>query len=331
MNRGFSVLITGGTGFIGQHLVSRLIEDQVQINLLVRNIDKYQGAKEKVNLFEGDLFNKEILKKAVNGVNIVFHLASKTHDFSNNNDNEYFKINVEGTRNLLNVCANSSIRHFIYFSSVKAMTEESLDSLDENYNPNPTTIYGKTKLEAEKFVKEYGNKNGFKTTILRLPMVYGPGNKGNIYKMIEAIDKGKFIMIGNGENKRSMVYVENVIDAALTIVKNQKEIHEIYIVTDQLNYTVIDLYKTIASTLKKKIRKFYIPIYFAKKLAYLGDISNKILKKHMPLNSHMLAKLVDASIFSSNKIQNIGYNPRFNLYNTINETIAWYKNSQKFS
>ncbi len=246
------VLITGASGFIGQHFVQSIEGCGLKVNALVRNRNKLTIAN-NANIFEGDIFNDEVLKRAVCSVEAVFHLVAKSHDFSNtNNTKDYFKINVEGTRNLLNACIHSNVKHFIYFSSVKTMAEESEEVLDEACVPTPTTPYGQSKLTAESLVIDYGNKYRFKTTILRLPLVYGPGNKGNVYKMIEAIDNRRFVMIGRGLNKRSMVYVGNVADAAIAVIGRKITDKNVYLITDGVDYTVRELYKIIADGLGKK-------------------------------------------------------------------------------
>ena len=153
-----SVLVTGSTGFIGQKLICRLEENGLQVNALVRDGRKLRTT-DSINIFEGDILDDEVLKKACNEVDVVFHLVAKTHDLSSiDNTKEYFRINVEGTRNLLNACAGTKIKHFVFFSSVKAMVENSEDILDETHNPNPTTPYGESKLVAENLVLEYGKE-----------------------------------------------------------------------------------------------------------------------------------------------------------------------------
>ena len=325
MTNNCNVLVTGANGFIGQHLIKKLKSLDVNVSVLVR--DRNKLGFDDVNIFEGDIFNNEILRYAVERADIVFHLVSKTHDFScsHNSIDDYFKINVEGTRNLLNACIGSNVKHFVYFSSVKAMAEDSKDVLDESFPPNPTTVYGKSKLAAEKIVAEYGERHGFKTTALRLPLVYGPGNKGNIYRMIKAIDRGLFIIIGNGENRRSMVYVENVVDAALAVVDRQEATNEVYIVTDGMDYTVKDLYETIVKELRRKPMPFCMPMNLAKIVSWLGDVAGNFVKKPLPFNSNVLNKLTASYVLSSGKIQkNLGFSPRYNLYNKIDETINWY-------
>lgn len=321
-----NTLVTGANGFIGQHLVQKLQKQGYNVNALVRNRENF-SITSNINIFEGDIFNRNILKKSVDEVDVVFHLVAKTHDLSGiDNTKDYFRINVEGTRNLLDACSGFKIKHFIYLSSVKTMAEESKHTLDETYDCTPTTPYGESKLVAESLVADYGNKHGFKTTSLRLPLVYGPGNKGNVYKMIVAIDNGKFIMMGKGENRRSMVYVGNVVDAGIAVIDRKVADTKIYLITDGIDYSVSDLYKLIAKGLGKKPLPFYVPMGIAKLLAITGDIGSKIVRMPLPFGSDILGKLTDSLTFSSRRIQEeIGFIPQYNIYNAMDDTIRWYK------
>lgn len=333
-NEVINALVVGARGFIGRYLVSKLIEKGGCVTVLVRSIQNVpSGWISAVKIWKGDITEKASIAGICknNNIEVVFHLAAKVHDLSEIDDTsgEHFAINVEGTRNLLNECSTSCLKHFIYFSSVKAMAEESSETLDETFLSNPTTPYGESKLTAEKLVVEYGKKHGFKTTSLRLPLVYGPGNKGNIYKMVEAVDKGRFVMVGRGKNKRSMVFVGNVIDAALFVVGRSVTDGKIYIVTDGIDYTMKELYETIAKRLGKRPLPFYLPMCIAKKLAWAGDIGRNILKSSLPFDSGVLKRLTEPFTFSSFRIyKDVGFKPKYNLYNTIDETIKWYKSSR---
>src|SRR3990170_4204130 len=323
------VLVVGARSFIGQHLIRKLIANGDHVTGLVRNRpDKAEKWMKNVKIVSGDITEKRSLAGICKDIEIVYHLAAKVHDFSTEDQTaeEHFAVNVQGTRNILDECANSGIRHFVYFSSVKAMAEESADRLDETSAPSPATPYGKSKLAAEKLVAEYGKKYGFKTTSLRLPLVYGPGNKGNIYRMIEAVDRGRFIMIGRGENKRSMVYADNVTDAALAVTDSPGVDDKVFIVTDGIDYTVRELYEIISKGLSKRPFPFYIPMSIAKGFALVGDAAGAIVRKPLPFNAEVLEKLTNTFTFSSMKIQKeIGFKPKYNLHNTIDETVGWYQ------
>jgi nucleoside-diphosphate-sugar epimerase len=321
------VLVTGASGFIGQHLVNKLEWNGFKVNTLVRSSRNY-NVSANTSIFEGDILDADVLGKAVDDVEIVFHLVAKTHDLLNiDNAKDYYKINVEGTRILLNACSHSNIKHFIFISSVKAMAEESGDALDESYVPLPTTPYGESKLMAENLVINYGNSYCFKTTVLRLPLVYGPGNKGNIFKMIEAIDNRRFVMIGRGFNKRSMVNVGNVVDMAMAVIDQEIADKKVYLITDGLDYTVRYLYEIISKRLGKKALPFYVPMGIAKMVAIAGDTVGKVRGKPLPFNFDVLRKLSASLTFSSRRIQkDLGLKPRYNFRNTIDETIKCYRN-----
>ena len=324
-----NILVVGATSFIGQHLVKELLKQKDQVSIFIRTLYKFPTEWEKiVKVHVGDITKKETIKGIFEGIDFVFHLAAKVHDFSKvaGMDKEHFDVNLEGTLNLLEECKNSKIKHFVYFSSVKAMGEGRAEPFNELSSPKPETPYGESKLMAEALVLDSGKKYGFKTTSLRLPLVYGPGNKGNIYKMISATDKGYFFMMGKGESKRSMVYVGNVVDAALSIAGKENADHKVYVITDGIDYSIKQLYTTIAQSLGKNPASFYLPLTLAKPMAKLGDLAGHLIGKKLPFNSEALFRLTQSFTVSSNLIQSeIGFKPKYNLYNTINKTIEWYR------
>ena len=321
--------MVGARSFIGQHLIRKLIDNGDHVTGLFRKRpDKAEKWMKDVKVASGDITEKSSIAGICKEIEIVYHLAAKVHDFSNkgNTADEHFAVNVSGTKNILDECIHSGIKHFVYFSSVKAMAEERGNNLDETFSPSPETPYGQSKLEAEKIVEDYGGKYKFKTTSLRLPLVYGPGNKGNIYRMIEAVDRGRFVMIGRGANRRSMVYVENVVDTAMSVVNNSRADSSVYIVTDGIDYSLKELYDMIAKGLGKRPRSFFIPMGLARGFAVMGSIAGRIIGKQVPFNLNILEKLTGTYTFSSLKIQReLGFKPLYNLYNTISDTINWYK------
>jgi UDP-glucose 4-epimerase len=326
------VLVTGATGFIGAHLVQALTEMGVAVNALVRNArHERRIPADGVNLIEGDILDPGRVVDAVRDVDAVFHLASKTHDFSDPAAiaDDYYRINVVGTRNLVEACRRQSINRLVYFSSVKVMTEAADHRIDERFCPRPTTVYGKTKLEAERIVGEHVREHPICcASILRLPLVYGPGNKGNMLAMIRAIDRGRFLLIGDGSNRRSMVYVGNVVDAALSVVIGDRPGCRVYLVTDGVDYTLKEIYEILAMELGRNPRSISIPLTLAKIAAKVGDIGCKLSGRQMPFNTDMLEKLTGSLAFSSELIcRDTGFLPRVRLGDAASETIRWYRRS----
>ena len=326
-----NVLVTGGNSFIGIHLVNELIRINASITVLVRSIatvpKEWIG---RVKIVEGNITNNNSILNIGNNLDTVFHLAAYVHKIpkSSTEKRYVYAVNVDGTRNLLDSIPNS-IKHIVFFSSVSVYGKDAGKNLDEFTATDPVTPYGQSKLEAENIIKRWGQEKNVNTISLRLPLVYGYGNKGNFDKLIRAINKNLFIIIGNGSSKRSMVYVGNVVDAALAVVHRKEVNCKVYIVTDGVDYTVKDMFKLITKGLGKKPSPFYAPIGIAKILAIIGDIGSKMIRKPLPFDSDVLRKLSSSLTFSSRRIQeDIGFKPKYNLYNTIDETIKWYKNRE---
>lgn len=322
-------LVTGANGFIGLHLIERLLKEGhtvTALDMAFQNLpSEWSGSVKKLRV---NITEKNAIIGVFKDVDIVIHLASKVHDLSidGRSDAEYFKINVNGTANLLNECKNSNVQHFVFMSSVKAMADDVAEGLNEQHAPNPTTPYGRSKLEAEYRIADHGSAHGLKTTSIRLPVVYGPGNKGNIYRMMAAIDKHRFMMIGRGNNKRSMVFVGNVIDALMKASVREAGGNKLYIVTDEIDYAVRELYNVIAKALGRRPFPFAIPMLAAKTFAKAGDFGEKILHRSLPFNSSALAKLTSSFTFSSLKVQKeLCFRSRYDLHNTINNLVNWYR------
>lgn len=327
------ILVTGATGFIGTHLVNKLIEKGADISIFVRDqkkIDKEWVKKTKV--FEGDITNKDSLSLISKDIDVVFHLvAVNVHKTPRSEEEKkyLYEVNVKGTKNILE-SLGGCLKHFIFLSSISVYDGvESSKELEENSEVKPNNAYGESKLICERLVAEYGKKYGFMTTSLRMPFAYGPGNKGNIFKMIDAISKRRFFLIGRGDNKRSSVYVGNVVDSALSVVGKEIANGKVYIVTDDINYSVKELYMIISKSLGRKPIPFHLPLGIAKIFAKVGDSVEKFFPGLFPLNSEILRKLTCTFCFSSNKIkEEIGFSPKYDFYNTISETISWCKKTR---
>jgi UDP-glucose 4-epimerase len=325
MNR---VLVTGATGFIGTHLIGALRRAGASVAALDLDVSKAGTPADGVDWIQGDIFDAARLASAARGADTVIHLVAKTHDFSEGEDreDEYRRINVAGTRNLLEACDLEAVRHVVYFSSVKAMTEEAGGILDESFPPQPATAYGRTKLEAEEALRQFGLEHGVRTTTLRLPMVYGPGNKGNVYRMIEAVDRGRFAVIGRGGNRRSMVYVENVVEATLAVAGRLDLAGDTYIVTDGTDYSVRELYEAIARSLGRRPLPFGLPLFAATLLARMGDAGGLLTGRTLPFNTGALSKLTGELRISSERLRrDAGFVPRHRLAEAIGKTIRWYR------
>lgn len=324
-------LVTGAGGFIGRHLVERLLHDGHAVRALVREAGRPGEWPANVEVVSGDAREPQAMKAAAAGCETIFHLAGKAHALTEVQGEEeaYRAVNTDGTRYVLEGAAAGGARRFVLFSSVKAMGEGGDRCLDETFDGPPETPYGRSKLEAERLVWEIGRRAGLHVACLRFPLVYGPGNKGNMYKMIAAIDRGMFPPLPEPGNCRSMVHVVDVVRAALLAADQAPANGQCYIVTDGRGYSTRELYELICWALGKRIPGWQVPLWVLKALGQGGDAIGRIRGKRFVFDSDALEKLIGSAWYSSERIaRELGYRPSISFENALPELIAWYRKGQ---
>ncbi len=232
--------VTGATGFIGKRLIRRLLKDSFSVTALSRSS---QHLSKDVQIIVGDLHDKDSLRKFVNTVDVVVHLAARQVP----PDEALFESNVTGTNNLISCLFNSPVKHLVYLSTAAVYGEQEDKVLSERDMCYPSTPYGLTKFLGETVCQYWKTKTNQTLTILRPFNVYGEGStKGVVYNMIQNIKQNKSITIyGDGKQTRDFLYVEDVVDAIVTAL--QKEKNGIYNVGSGVNVSLLDL----AASLKK--------------------------------------------------------------------------------
>lgn len=304
------------------------MRDGFVVRALVRDGLRRLDWRQDVEIAEGDVQDAPAMEAATAGVDTVFHLAGKVHALSEVQGDEavYYSITVEGTRNVLEGAVASRARQFIFFSSVKTMGEEAPECLDEFSEARPVTAYGRSKLSAEQLVLDYGKRTGLQVVCLRLPLVYGPGNKGNLFRMISAIDRRLFPALPDLGNRRSMVHVSNVVDAAILAAINPAANGQCYIVTDARAYSTRELYEMICQGLGKRVPRWHIPVGALKALGRMGDAIGQIRGRRFLFDSDALEKLIGSAWYSSDKISyELGYRPSITFEDALPEIIDWYR------
>lgn len=322
------VLVTGAAGFIGRHLVERLVREGHAVRALIHAGPPPIACPKHVEMIIGDVRDAGAMKAAAAGCEMVFHLAGKAHALSELDADEadYRSVNVEGTRHALDAAVAGGAKCFVFFSSVKAMGEEAPDCRDESSTPTPLTAYGRSKLAAEKLVFEYGRRSNLGVTCLRLPLVYGVGNKGHLFRMIAAIDRGLFPPLPPVQNRRSLAHVSNVVEAAMLASEMPAARGRCYIVTDERPYSIRELYELICRALGKPIPRWSVPMGVLTAAARAGDLAGRIFRRRMPFDSDALAKLTGSAWYRSDLIaRELGYRPLVTFEGALPELIAWYR------
>lgn len=294
------IVITGASGFIGRALAKRLISEGHTVTGLMRH--PAEGPWQETVIC--DLSRESPSPRRFEGIDRVYHLVSKAHALAERpgETGGYHAVIVEGTQRLIDVCITAGVPRLIYMSSVKAMGEGqglfpgSLSPLDESMPCQPATPYGRAKREAEQRVEI---AEPLQRVILRPTLVYGPGQKGNLERMIQAISQGRFPPFPEVNNRRSMVHVETVIDACLAAGENPAANGKAYILADNEAWSTRQLYETIASALGRTPARWSIPLPWLNALARCGDGLGRITRRRWPFDSDTLEKLLGSAWYSN--------------------------------
>ena len=220
----------------------------------------------------------------------------------------------------------SGVNRIVFASSVKVFGEETIGCVDETQVPDPKTAYGRSKWLAEQLVSEYAVRYGLTAVSLRLPMVYGPTKKGNLYRMIEAIDHGRFPILPRLSAVRSLLHVENFVQAVLLCLRAPRFQQEAYIVTDTAPYCVTDLYDWLRAGLGKALPRWRVPLWMLKSGARCGDVLQAISGSPAPLTTQQLTKLIGCAWYSSTAITHeLGYQAAYSFEKAVPDLIAFYR------
>jgi len=311
------IVITGASGFIGSHLVTALTGADVEVACILEPGEKNPFVG--VQTFAGDICTDRKLFDALSGAKAIVHLAARNHVLRETAINplaEYRRVNVEGTRNVIRAAMKEGVGLFIHLSSVKAMGEGTGEILDETFPCLPSTPYGISKLESEEVIRAEVDGTGMAAVVFRLPMVYGPGNKGNLPKMIRWADRGLPFPLVRPDNLRSMVYVGNVVAAVRAVLEDNSSggaAPRTYIVKDDADFSTRMIYTSICRELGKVPRFLPLP-------AVLGRLAGAI--------SEDFRKVTSSFRVSSAKIrEEIGFVPPVSAEEGITRTVQWYKHS----
>lgn len=198
--------------------------------------------------------------------------------------------------------------------------------LDESFDGQPETPYGRSKLEAERATLEFGRRSGLHVACLRLPLVYGPGTKGNLFRMIAAIDRGIFPSLPESGNHRSMVHVADVVQAAVLAAETPAANGQCYIVTDGGTYSTRELYLLICRGLGRTVPPWRVPLWALRVAAVAGDAIGKVLGRRFVFESDALEKLIGSAWCSSGKIsRELGYKATRRFEDALPEIIGPYR------
>ena len=320
------ILVTGGTGFTGSHLVRRLLHSGHEVRVIDYQkgifYDDLNSKGAKIEL--GGILDRNLVDRMVKGCEVVHHVAAAFRQL-NVPEQHYWDVNVEGTRYLLDAAKRHRVRKFVYCST-QGVHGHIQNSPGNELSPiAPEDYYQLTKYEGEKVVEKYV-KEGVDAVILRPTAIYGPGDPGRFLILFRLVSKGTFFMFGDGNPCYHPVYIDNLVDAFELVTEKDGISGETYIIADEHYYTLNELVMSVAKALGSKLRIFHLPFSPLWVAANLCEMVCKPLRVTPPLFRRRVDWFRQNRAFSIEKAkQEIGYKPLVVLEEGLKKTGEWYE------
>lgn len=261
--------VTGANGFIGKELVKRLLNDGFKVTSFMRNPTYNETAHNLIKKKFPDLNGISDFSETIHGIDTLFHCAARVHIFNENDKDalsDFLEVNLEGTINLAKTASKAGVKRFIFLSSVKACGESTELNLpmNEKLIPKPMDSYGYSKLLAEKELLNLAKETNMEIVIIRPVVIYGPGVKGNISKLIRLVKKQYFLPFGGVNNKRSLLSITNLLDLMIICIDHPNAANQIFFVSDGADKSLPEIILAISNVLKSKILIFTFPVIILK-------------------------------------------------------------------
>ena len=319
------VLVTGATGFVGNHAARRLLSQGYSVRCLVRKTSRLNGLKAlDAELCCGDVNDKDSLRRALRGVDAVLHLASLVGETGRRQD--FFRVNVEGTRNLLEVCGDVPLKKLIHMSSLSVITGDK----DHHGTPEDAPYlrtgepYADTKIESERLVLQYRERYPLPAVILRPGFIYGPGDRLFLPAVIKNLREGKVILIDGGKKILNLTHIDNLLDAVELALSKQEADGETFNITDGEKISKREFFFTVADLINLPRPARSIPFFVARAVCSAAATLYQILgiQKTPRLSRIKLRFAGQNQLFSIEKAEKVlGYVPRIRFQAGIREAV----------
>jgi len=305
------ISIIGGSGFVGSRLIG-LLKALPNVELL--NIDKNESLTHPEITCIANVLDLDALTELLQGTDWVILLAAEHRD-DVSPVSLYYDVNVKGAENTLIAMERNGISRLIFTSSV-AVYGLDKDNPNEETPVDPFNDYGKSKWEAECVLQKWSSIHpNWNIRIVRPTVLFGEGNRGNVYNLLHQIASGKFLMIGKGANKKSMSYVGNIVSFILFLIEKQKDTEgcDVFNYVDKPDLTTRELVSLVGRVLNKRIPTVQIPYWIGMIGGYCFDVLSKITGKKLAISSVRVKKFCAVTQFDASKIATLGFKPEFTL------------------
>ena len=312
-------LVTGANGFVGKPLCAELLRQGQSVRAALRSANSPVENVEMAAV--GSIDGKTDWTEALRGVGVIIHLAARVHVMRETAGDplaEFLEVNLHGTVNLAQQAARAGVKRFVYVSSIKVNGEQTgaTQSFTELDEANPQDPYAISKWQAEQALQRIAQETGLEVVIVRPPLVYGPGVKGNFISLLTAIERGIPLPLAGANNARSLLYVGNLVDALIACATHPAAAGQTYLVSDGEDVSTAMLVEKIAKALGRNSRSFYFPPALLRTVATLLGRAEQV------------DRLFGSLRISSEKIRSeLAWTAPYTLEQGLRATADWYRKS----
>ncbi len=326
--RGQEVLVTGATGFVGNHLTRRLLGIGAEVRILVRKSSNSELVSELEQLgarvFYGDVSDQDSVDEAADGVSFIFHIAALFRQ-AKFDDSVYYDVNVEGVRHMINAAEKNNVQRLVHCSTIGVHSHILNPPADENEDYRPDDIYQVTKCEGEKLAKEAFKAGRVKGAIIRPAMIWGEGDT-RILKLFKGVSKRTMPIIGDGKTMTHWIYVHDLVDGFILAAIKEAAIGQVYIIAGRRAVPLEELVERVAECAGTKPLPVKIP---ACPVQVAGSITEAICKPfgiEPPLYRRRVDFFTKDRHFDTTKAQTeLGFQPRNTFEEEVSNIFNWYQ------
>ena len=313
-----TALVTGANGFIGQPLCAALIDRAYTVKASIRSAEKGRTLDERIAFFPADIESShpDVWRDALDGVDTLIHLAAHVHDRRQTDDQAFQRVNTQGTSRLSRMAIECGVRQIIYLSTIKVNGETALRPITEKDPPRAQGAYAISKWRAEQCLKTIMQGEECQYTIIRPPLVYGPRVKSNFLNLLKLISVDMPLPMGSFLNRRSMIYVGNLVDAIICTMDNPHAAGQVFMVSDGQDLAVVDLVKAIAQSMDQKPKVFPFPPSWLSGLFKIAGRGEMVAKLRQPLTADI-----------SKIRKTLDWQPPFSPGQGLVATVDWFNQS----
>ncbi len=319
------VLVTGATGAVGPRVVSALMEAGCSVRTLSLDAPPTSAWPDGVDVRLGDVTDMATVQRAMQGVDAVVHLAALVHIVNPLPElrEKYERINVGGTAMVADMAVQAGVKRMVLASTIAVYGPSGGRVLDEGSNAFPDTFYGQTKLAAEKIVLNARRADGQPLgTVLRFGAVYGSRIKGNYRRLLQTLARGRFIAVGNGSNRRTLIYDKDLARAAVLAVSHSAAAGQVFNVTDGRFHTMKEIVAAMSLALGRTPPRYSLPARPVRWAAGLVEETARLMGCQSPIVRATIDKYTEDIAVSGDKIHHLlGFNPQYDLASGWRETV----------